>query len=485
LDDKLHIVRANRAYYADFDTRPGETEGKLLYYIGEGQWNVPALREGLLDVLLRNETLEDFEVNQVFPTIGRRSMSLNARKMPGDAARSALILLAIADVTARNESTAKLAQEVKRKDEFLAMLAHELRNPLAPIATAVQILRGGPGNPSMTGVHDMIDRQTRRLSRLVDELLDIGRFNRGLIELKREPLNLATIVEQTVASIRPQLKARQHELSLTLPEQPVRVNGDPIRLEQIIANLLDNASKYTKPGGQIAVTLRQTASEAIISVSDNGIGLATDTLDEIFGLFTQINRSAEHQGEGLGIGLTLVRRVLELHGGRIEARSPGLGQGSEFIVRLPRTFALENSHPGDGINEEKTPVNPAVPRRVLIVDDNEDARLSLVLLVRSWGHEVADAADGPSAIARAAKFNPQTALLDIGMPGMNGYQVARHLRAMPRYAGLQLVAMTGFGRDEDRDAALAAGFNTHLIKPVGLDELEALLANGPLKVNDS
>jgi two-component system CheB/CheR fusion protein len=485
LDDKLHVVRANRAYYADFDTRPGETEGKFLYHVGGGRWNVPALREGLLDVLARNETLEDFEVNQDFLRIGRRSMSLNARKMRGDAARPALILLAIADVTARNERTASLTQEVKRKDEFLAMLAHELRNPLAPIATAVQILRRGPGNPSMTGVHDMIDRQTRRLSRLVDELLDIGRFSRGLIELKREPLNLTTIVEQTVAAIRPELKARQHELSVTLPEEPVRVNGDPIRLEQVMANLLDNASKYTKPGGQIAVTLRQTASEAIISVSDNGIGLAPDTLEEIFGLFTQVNRSAEHSGEGLGIGLTLVRRVLELHGGRIEARSPGLGQGSEFIVRLPRTFAAENSLPGVGINEEKTPVNALVPRRVLIVDDNEDARLSLVMLVRSWGHEVADAADGPSAILRAETFQPQTALLDIGMPGMNGYQLARHLRATPRYADLQLVAMTGFGRDEDRDAALAAGFNTHLIKPVGLDELEALLANGVLKVNDS
>jgi two-component system CheB/CheR fusion protein len=225
---------------------PVKPKGQLLYHIGEGQWNVPALREGLLDVLARNETLEDFEVNQVFPRIGHRSMSLNARKMQGDAARPALILLAIADVTARNERSAQLAQEVKRKDEFLAMLAHELRNPLAPIATAVQILRGGPGDPSTTGLHDMIDRQTRRLARLVDELLDIGRFSRGLIELKREPVNLATIVEQTVAAIRPQLEARQHELSVTLPEEPVRVNGDPIRLEQVIANLLDNASKYTK-----------------------------------------------------------------------------------------------------------------------------------------------------------------------------------------------------------------------------------------------
>jgi two-component system CheB/CheR fusion protein len=485
LDDKLHVVRANRAYYADFDTRAGETEGQLLYHIGEGQWNVPALREGLLDVLARSETLEDFEINHIFPTTGRRSMSLNARKMHGDTAQPALILLAIADVTARNDQAERLAQEVKRKDEFLAMLAHELRNPLAPIATAVKILRGGPGDPSTAGLHDMIDRQTRRLARLVDELLDIGRFSRGLIELKREPLDLATIVQQTVAAIRPQLEARQHELSVALPKEPVCINGDPIRLEQIISNLLDNASKYTNPGGRIAVTLRRTTGEAIVSVRDNGIGLAADTLEEIFGLFTQVNRFADHAGEGLGIGLTLVRRVIELHGGRIEARSGGLGQGSEFIVRLPCVSAPDDSRPSVGVKVEKPLIGTAaVPRRVLIVDDNEDAGQSLVLLVRSWGHEVAYAADGPSAIAIAEKFEPQTALVDIGMPGMNGYQLARHFRAVPRYVDLQLVAMTGFGREEDRNAALAAGFDSHMVKPVVLDELEALLVNGMMKGAD-
>ena len=485
LDDKLHIVRANRAYYADFATRAGETEGELLYHVGGGQWNVPALREGLLDVLSRNETLEDFEIDQIFPRLGRRAMSLNARKMQGDAARPALLLLAIADVTARNDRTAQLAEEVTRKDEFLAMLAHELRNPLAPIATAVQVLRAGAGNPGASGLHDMIDRQTRRLSRLVDELLDIGRFSRGLIELKREPLDLATIVQHTVSAMRPQLEARQHELSVTLSAELVRVNGDPIRLEQVLANLLENASKYTPPGGRIAVTLRQTQGEASLSVRDNGIGLAPDSLEEIFGLFTQVNRSPEHSGEGLGIGLTLVRRVLELHGGRIEARSDGLGQGSEFTVRLPRIPAGEDASHRLGAPTEQPPTDPvAAPRRVLIVDDNEDARLSLVLLARAWGHEVVDAGDGPRAIAIAEKFNPQTVLLDIGMPGMNGYQVARHFRAMPRYADLQLVAMTGFGREEDREAALAAGFDSHLVKPVGFDELEALLANGRAKGTD-
>ena len=475
LDDKLHIVRANRAYYTDFDTRPEQIEGELLYHVGEGRWNVTALREGLLDVLSRGETLEDFEIAQVIPKIGRRSMSLNARRMQGDAARPALLLLAIADVTARNERAAQLAQEVKRKDEFLAMLAHELRNPLAPIATAVQILRGAPGDSSASGLHDMIDRQTKRLARLVDELLDIGRFNRGLIELKREPVDLATIVEQTAASMRPQLEARQQTLTLQLPDEPVRINGDAVRLEQVIANLLDNAGRYTHAGGHVDLTLRHTAGEAILSIRDDGIGLAADTLDKIFGLFTQVDRSAEQGGGGLGIGLTLVRRVLELHGGLIEARSSGLGRGSEFVVRLPRTDAAAS--PASG-RAKQSPLDPAPgPRRVLIVDDNEDVRLSLVMLVRSWGHEVAEAGDGAGAIARADEFEPDIALVDIGMPGMNGYQLARHLRALPRYADLQLVAMTSFGRAEDLDAARAAGFDSHLVKPVAFDELEALLVN--------
>jgi two-component system CheB/CheR fusion protein len=483
LDEKLHAVRANRAFYTDFGWQRGDTEGELLSRLGDGEWNVPALREGLFDVLARNEALEDFEVVHTFPGIGRRSMSLNARKMHVDLGQPPLILLAIADVTARNERTSELAQEAKRKDEFLAMLAHELRNPLAPIATAVQVLRSS-ADPSAVSLHDMIDRQTGRLARLVDELLDIGRFSRGLIELRRRSLNLGTITEHAVASMRPHLDSRRHTLTVKLPKEPVFVNGDSVRLEQVIANILENASKYTLSGGRIALELSGTRNEAILSIQDNGIGLATDSLDEIFNLFTQVNRSSESVGEGLGIGLTLVRRVLRLHGGRIEARSEGLGRGSEFVVRLPRLTIAEGRVPEETV-AGGAPAKPAsTPRRVLVVDDNEDARQSLALLLRSWGHEVRDAADGPAAIAAAEKFDPQTALIDIGMPGMNGYQLARHLRATPRYARLQLVAMTGFGREEDRNAARAAGFDSHLIKPVDFNELEALLTNGTLTITD-
>ncbi len=483
LDDKLHILRANRAYYDEFETRADTTVGQLFYQIDEGQWNVPALRMGLLDVLARGESVEDFEISQVFPRIGRRSVRLNARKMQGGEGQPDLILLAIADVTARTERAEQLAQEVKRKDEFLATLAHELRNPLAPIANAVKILRGGAGNSSTPGLHDMIDRQTKRMARLVDDLLDIARFNRGIIELKREPLNLSIIVEHTAAAMRAQLEARQQELLVTVPDCPVRVSADPGRLEQIISNLLDNASKYTQPGGRIELTLAESRGEAVINVRDNGIGLAPEALENIFDLFTQMNHPTENSGGGLGIGLTLVRRVLELHGGRIEARSLGLGNGSEFIVRLPVLPPLEGNLKSVDTGAQNIRVSSAsgTARRVLIVDDNEDAAQSLALLVRSWGHEAVVATDGSSAIKLAEKFKPQTALLDIGMPGMNGYQLARHFRAAPRYANLHLVAMTGFGREEDRRAALAAGFDIHLVKPVGIDQLEDLLTNGSLQ----
>jgi two-component system, chemotaxis family, CheB/CheR fusion protein len=483
LDDKLRIVRANRAYYDEFATRAEVTVGQLFYQIDEGRWNEPALRMGLLDVFARNESVEDFEISRDLPPIGRRAMRLNARKMQGSEAQPDLILLAIADVTARTERAEQLAQEIKRKDEFLATLAHELRNPLAPIANAMQLLRRGAGNASTPALHDMIDRQAKRLTRLVDELLDIARINRGLIELKREPLNLATIIEQTADAMRSQVESRQQELSITLPDTPVRVNGDPVRLEQIISNLLDNASKYNAVGGRIELTLTETRGQAIISVTDTGIGLAPDALETIFDLFTQMAHAPENSAGGLGIGLTLVRRVIELHGGRVTARSGGLGHGSEFIVRLPLLPPLEGAGQGEDTNAKSTHLSAgfAAPRRVLIVDDNEDAAQSIALLVRSWGHEAVVAFDGPSAIILAEKFKPQTALLDIGMPGMNGYQLARHLRAVPQYASLQLVAMTGFSRDEDRRAALAAGFDAHLIKPVDVDQLEALLMNGSVK----
>ncbi len=476
LDGKLTIVRANTAFYADFNTAAAQTESRPLYELGNQQWNVPALRMGLAAVLIGNEPLVDFEVEKSFPDIGERMMRLNARKIPSHAGRPELILLAISDVTARQARSDLLAQEARRKDDFLAMLAHELRNPLAPIKHAVQLLRRAADDGSAPKLYDMIERQTRRLVRLVDELLDVARITRGLIELQLEPVDIGALIQLAAAANRSRAEERKQTLTITLPEAPVWVSGDPVRLEQVISNLIDNSSKYSAGGGSIALTLTQHEGEAVLSVRDNGLGLAPETLESIFDLFSQVDRSLAHSGGGLGIGLTLVRRIVELHGGRIEARSEGLGHGSELIVRLPaQSFREISQHPVHLIEADLTGI-AAHPHRVLIVEDNRDGAEALALLLASLGHETAVAHDAEAALGVADAFNPDLALVDIGLPGMSGYEFARRIRAQPRYARLYLVAMTGYGTAEDLIATRTAGFDSHLVKPAEMEDLEALLA---------
>lgn len=286
------------------------------------------------------------------------------------------------------------------------------------------------------------------------------------------------MVRHAVDDIRPRLEERQHTLSITLSQNPLCVDGDPIRLEQIVTNLLENAAKYTEPGGRIELELREQTGQVCLHVRDNGIGLASENLEAIFDLFTQLNAPLDRTTGGLGIGLTLVRRMLALHGGTIEARSAGLGHGAEFIVRLP--IVWPKRVPKTATHVDSTPAEREAPaRRVLIVDDNADSADSLALAARSWGHEIAVARDGPSALAVAKSFQPECALVDIGLPGMNGYELGRRLRDAHRH--LYLVAMTGYGRDEDRKMAHASGFDVHLVKPADLDALRNLLADGELK----
>jgi two-component system CheB/CheR fusion protein len=473
----LKVLRANPAFYRDFAIRPEQLEGRLLRELAEEQWNVPQLLEVLEGVLSRNAPLDDYEVRYVSPERAPQTLSVSARKIQGDGERTELILLAIENVTKLRVQAEQLANEVHRKDEFLAMLAHELRNPLSPITHAIHLLRGDGANVPPSKLYDLIERQTQRLVRLVDELLDVARISRGHIELKRERVDLIDIVQHAAEASRPRMEERRHTLTLALPEDAVCVEGDPIRLEQIVANLLENASKYTEPGGRIEVSLAEVQGQARLSVRDNGIGLAPDTLESIFGLFAQVDRSLAHSGGGLGIGLTLVRRVLSMHGGTVEARSGGLGQGTEFLIRLPIAPARappprqRPSHPSSSAHPLATSSH-----RVLIVDDNADAAQSLALLARAWGHEVAVASDGPSALALAQRFEPQRALVDIGLPGMSGYELARRLRT--QHPQLYLVAMTGYGRETDRREAHSAGFDVHLVKPANPHELQVLLANG-------
>ena len=480
LQHDLTILRANQAFYFDFKVRPDETIGRLLFEIGDGQWNDATLKSKLDAVLSVNDSMSEIEIEHEFPTIGYRVMALTARKILPDSGRDQLILLAIQDITDRQATTANLREYNRRKDEFLAMLAHELRNPLTPITHAIHLLQRKGADPASTTLHEMIARQTGRLVHLVDELLDVARIGRGIIELKHERVDLTALVQQSMQASRVRFEQRQHAVSLSLPESPVYVDGDPVRLEQVMANLLENAAKYTEPNGRIAVSLQRDGEDAVIRVRDSGIGIAPEMLDEIFELFAQVDHSLARSGGGLGLGLTVVRRMLDLHGGRIAAYSDGIGKGSEFVVRLPLAAVI--SEPKSvASNVETDMAVRGRARRILIVDDNKDSAESLALLARLWGHEVAIAADGPTALALVRTFQPEIALVDIGLPGMNGYEIAARLRADGWHSDVLLVAITGYGRAEDRNAARAAGFDVHMTKPVAIDALQHLLATGGAK----
>jgi PAS domain S-box-containing protein len=385
------------------------------------------------------------------------------------------VVLVFRDVTERRRQEQALKEADRRKDEFLAILAHELRNPLAPIRNAIELLQRADGDPVITSqARSMLERQVRQMVRLVDDLLDISRISRGKLQLRRERLPLAAVVQSAVETSRPLIEARAHELTLGLPPEPVVVDGDPTRLAQVISNLLNNAAKYTERGGHIWLSVERQGSRALISVRDTGIGIPAEHLPHIFDMFSQVAPTLERSQGGLGIGLALVRGLVALHGGSIEARSSP-GKGSELIVRLP---VVEES--GQLPPEQTTEGRPAQSQaqlRVLIVDDNRDAVDSLAMMLRMAGHEIQTAHDGVEAVQAAASFRPDVAVLDIGMPKMNGYEAARLIREQPWGQAMVLVALTGWGQEEDRRRATEAGFHYHLTKPVEPADLEKLLAS--------
>jgi two-component system CheB/CheR fusion protein len=379
------------------------------------------------------------------------------------------------DVSEKREAEQALRRADRQKDEFLAMLAHELRNPLAPLRNALGILRkAGPDQVSMPQLQNMMDRQLTKLSRIVDDLLDIARITRGQIDLRKERVDLASQARHAVESIEPQLKACGHALSLSLPESPVRIEADPVRMEQIIENLLSNAVKYTPPGGHIELGLETGGNEAVLRVRDNGNGISPEALPSIFELFTQGDRTLGREQGGLGIGLTLVRRLVEMHGGRIEAESAGIGRGSRFTVYFP--LAETDGEAAEAASESvPAAVAPPALRRILVVDDNQDAADSMALLIGSHGREIEVAYDGSAALELAGRFKPNVVLLDIGLPGMDGYQVAKRLRALPGLEHALLVAVSGYGAETDRRASREAGIDYHLVKPVDFAALERIL----------
>lgn len=360
----------------------------------------------------------------------------------------------------------------QQKNAFLSMLAHELRNPLAPLRNAAQLLAmRAPDQTDLKWIGEVIDRQVVQMVRLVDDLLDISRITQGKVRLQREPIELSTVVAHAVEASQPLIDARQHQLTVTLPEQPVWIHGDLARLAQVLTNLLNNSAKYTEEGGQITLSARREAEEVLISVVDTGIGIPPHMIQAVFDLFTQVDRTLDRSQGGLGIGLTLVRQLTELHGGTVTAKSAGTGTGAEFTVRLPVIAAVKT-----GVDEPESGVESSPwQATILVVDDNVDSADTMSRLLQSLGHRVHVAYDGQTGLAAAQEYEPSIILLDIGLPGMDGYSVARRLREHPATQGALLIAMTGYGQHNDEQQAREAGFNHHLIKPVEFEMLRAIL----------
>jgi len=386
----------------------------------------------------------------------------------------------IRDITERSrlerqthEQAEALAELHHRKDEFLAMLSHELRNPLSAIFNALHILRlEDTENPIQRKAKIVLERQVGQLAHLIDDLLDVSRVITGRIQLHRERLEMRGIVERALESVRSLIEQRKHQLSVSLPAEPIWLQGDSTRLEQIVVNLLNNAAKYTDEGGQIWITVEQERGEVVLRVWDTGVGIAPELMPRIFDLFTQAERTLDRSQGGLGIGLSLVEKLVELHGGTVEAHSAGFGQGSEFIVRLPALSSAAEPI----IARTETAKQPAQTSRVLVVDDNMDAADMLVMMLQMFGHEVQAAYTGQTALETAVEYRPDVVLLDIGLPDMNGYEVARRLRQQPQTKDVRLIAMTGYGQDSDRQRSEEAGCEYHLVKPVDPQKLQDLLA---------
>jgi PAS domain S-box-containing protein len=612
LSADLTVRKANRAFCRAFRVSPDDTVGRLIYDLGNKQWDIPWLRRLLEEVCTEKTSFDDFEVEHCFPSIGRKFMVLNARRVRQPLGNTELILLAIEDVTEsrlaerakhaletrytslvqnirdhsifmmdvsgvittwnseaqaiigydeaeivgsnfsviftpedlesriperelqvarekgraederwhvrkngnrfwalgivtpmhdadgtlvgyskilrdmtqRKQAEQKLEEQAealhladRRKDEFLATLAHELRNPLAPIHSALQILNlPGVDAASTKRSHGMIERQVRNMVRLVDDLLDVARVVRGKIELRRERVELATVVEHAVETVQPVIDALEHELTVTIAKESLAIDCDPLRLAQAIGNLLTNAAKYTERNGRISLTAASEGSTVVIRIRDNGIGISPEMQPRIFDLFVQVDHAATRSQGGLGIGLTLVKNLVEMHGGSVEAASEGLGCGSEFVIRLPLAIKIPSVADSNASPEQRPTTSPAA-YQVLIVDDNQDAAMSLAMLLRFKGHEVRVAYDGPSALQLAASYRPDIVLLDIGMPGMDGYETARRWRAIPGSESTVLAALTGWGQEDDRRRTTATGFDHHLVKPVDLKDLETLFAS--------
>jgi PAS domain S-box-containing protein len=607
LDADLRVRSASRSFYEDFGVKPEETEGRLVYELGNGQWDIPELRTLLETILPENDSFRDFEVTQTFEGIGRRRMLLNARKVREPGNHSQLILLAIEDITPtwragvdfaanreryrvivegavgfaiftfdtegvitswnagasemlgyaeeeilgenfriiftpedirdrkadwemrtaaaegralderwhlkkggepfyaqglvmplkddadeirgflkiiRDKTEERRLQETlkvrtdeleeadRHKNEFLAMLAHELRNPLAAIRNAVTLASRSGTKEDLEWSRDVTARQVKNFAHLIDDLLDVSRITQGKIQLNKRVVDAVPVLRNAVETVKPLVEERKHELMLSFTSTDMRIETDTVRLEQMLVNLLANAAKYTPAGGRIQLIAGMEGSEFVCRVQDNGVGISQELLPRMFDLFTQADQSLARSEGGLGIGLKLVRSLAELHGGTIAATSDGPGKGSEFVLRLPAALAPE----AQGLKSPKGPEKrPPRSLRVLVVDDNEDSANGMARLLKLSGHTVCVAHSGPDAIELAREHEPEAVVLDIGLPGMDGYEVAAQLRREACCKEALIVAVSGYGEEQARTRSGAAGFDHHLVKPVNFDTLLAVV----------
>jgi signal transduction histidine kinase len=442
------------------------------------------------EIIPQNSSFDDFEVRHDFETIGPKTMLLNARRFLPEG-KWDLILLAIADISERKrleqerdeflkaaevardraESDAgKLVDSDRQKNQFLAMLAHELRNPLAAVRNAVEVATRSGSKEDLEWSRDVTARQVDNFAHLINDLLDVARITEGKIQLHKELLDAAPVIRHALAAVKPIVEGRRHELLVSFASTDLRLEADSTRLEQILVNLLTNAAKYTPSGGRIQLLAGVEGKEVVFRVRDNGLGILPELLPKMFDLFTQGNRSLDRSEGGLGIGLTLVRSLAELHGGTVTATSDGPGRGSEFVVRLPAAEGRTGTEP-DG-----RPAASAARRfRVLVVDDNADTANGMARLLKLSGHEVRVAHNGDEAINAARDHRPEVMLLDIGLPGMDGYELASTLRGEEWSKDSVLIAVSGYGEEQARDRSMEAGFNHHLVKPVNFDTILALI----------
>ena len=480
LDRHHHYRFVNKAYAERFGFTPEQCAGKHIRDVA-GEQAYQTVRPHI-EAVLTGQTVE-FESEIPYQgALGTRWMRCIYAPVRTSGEQEVNSLVAtVTDITERKEaeellrrSQTALQETDRRKDEFLATLSHELRNPLAPIRTAAQILASPQLAPQqLQWAQNVIQRQVRHMALLLDDLLDIARITQGKLEIKKEPMNINAIIDSAVETARPFIDGKNHHLTVTLPSEPVTVDADALRLSQVLSNLLTNAAKYTDPGGHIELRALKQDGSLTLSVKDDGIGIAAGSRDGIFEMFSQVDDISGRSDGGLGIGLALVKGLTELHGGSVEVESDGLGRGSEFILRLPLGATVSS-------RIETTPgiADTTKRRRVLVVDDNKDAADSLALLLELAGHEVRVAHSGRAALSLAQLFRPDTSLLDIGMPDLSGYEVARELRREPWGRQMRLIALTGWGQEADRQRAQEAGFDEHLTKPIDPEALTISIAQG-------